>query len=518
MRLEAHLETNARRWPDHIALVADDGRLTYAELNEAAERHASLLAACGVASGDRVVLCVDNSLEAVSAIYGVLKAGAAFCLVNPATKAGKLGRVVERLRAKVLVIHQRLLPAADALRELPDLEAIFVAGQSPKGSLPRLSDAVAEHGSANRNGGGIDPDLAYVSFTSGSTGEPKGVMMTHLNANAAASSICDYLRSNHNDVVLSALPLSFSYGLYQVLCSVMCGSTVILERDFAYPQKFLQRLNEDGVTGFPVVPTMASLILGLRTLADVAAPRLRYITNAAAALSPAHGKRLRELFPKADLFAMYGMTECVRGTYLDPAEYDQHPLSVGKAIPNTEAWIVDENGEAIEPGEVGELVIRGAHVMAGYWDDPQATKSVVKQGRNVWDRVLWTGDLFRSDSDGRLYHVARKDDIIKTRGEKVSPKEVEDVLYQLPYVAEAAVVGNPDPLFGSIVKAFIVPVEDSNPTVRQIQQHCASQLEDYMIPRAIEFRISLPKTPSGKIIKSELRKEAEAVDVISERV
>ncbi|MBA3315010.1 MAG: acyl--CoA ligase [Planctomycetaceae bacterium] len=511
MRLEEHLETMASRSPNRAALIADEGRLTYRELDDAAARHAALFAACGVISGDRVVLCVDNSLEAVSALYGVLKAGAAFCLVNPATKAGKLARIAERLRAKVLVIHQRLLPAANELQDVPGLVAMYVAGPNPNASAPRLSDAVAQQGEAKCDRGGIDLDLAYVSFTSGSTGEPKGVMMTHQNANAAVSSINTYLRSSEDDVVLSALPLSFSYGLYQVLCSVMCGGTVILERDFAYPQKFLQRLSSDCVTGFPVVPTMVSLILGLKNLADVSAPQLRYITNAAAALSPAHGKRLRELFPKADLFAMYGMTECVRGTYLNPAEYDQHPLSVGQAIPNTEAWIVSENGEPVAPGEVGELVIRGANVMAGYWEDPVATEAVVRRGRHSWERVLWTGDLFRRDPEGRLYHVARKDDLIKTRGEKVSPKEVEDILYQMPQIAEAAVIGSPDPVFGSIVKAFIVPVEESELTVRQVQQHCAAQLEDYMVPRAVEFRMSLPKTASGKIRKAELRKEAEAV-------
>lgn len=511
MRLEDHLQSVAGQTPDRVAVIADEGRLTYSELDHAAERHAALFAACGVVPGDRIVLCVDNSLEAVAAVYGALKAGAAFCLVNPGTKPVKLARIVARLHAKVLIVHQRLLSSVDELRGVPGLAATYVAGSDHDIPLPKLADAVAQHDAVGGVRRGIDLDLAYVSFTSGSTGEPKGVMMTHQNAIAAATSINSYLRSTHDDVVLSALPLSFSYGIYQVLCSVMYGGTLILERDFAYPQKFLQRLNSDGVTGFPVVPTMVSLLLGLKNLSEVSAPRLRYITNAAAALSPAHGNRLRELFPKADLFAMYGMTECVRGTYLDPDAYDQHPLSVGRAIPNTEAWIVDENGLPVGPGETGELVIRGAHVMAGYWEDPAATDAVVKRGRQPWERVLWSGDLFKCDAEGRLYHVARKDDVIKTRGEKVSPKEVEDVLYQLPEVAEAAVVGSPDPVFGNIIKAFIVRIEESELSVRKVQKHCATLLEDYMIPRAVEFRSSLPKTASGKIRKTELRNEAMAI-------
>jgi acyl-CoA synthetase (AMP-forming)/AMP-acid ligase II len=205
---------------------------------------------------------------------------------------------------------------------------------------------------------------------------------------------------------------------------------------------------------------------------------------------------------------MYGLTECKRCTYLPPEQLAVRPDSVGKAIPNTEAYVVDDRGERVAPGQVGELVIRGAHVMKGYWENPEATDRMLRPGPHPWEKVLHTGDLFRTDGDGYLYFVGRMDDIIKTRGEKVSPKEVENVLYALPGVREAAVVGIPDPILGHALKAVIAPAEDGALTERDVLAHCAKHLEDFMVPRAVEFRRELPKTETGKIRRSEVQAEA----------
>jgi acyl-CoA synthetase (AMP-forming)/AMP-acid ligase II len=228
-------------------------------------------------------------------------------------------------------------------------------------------------------------------------------------------------------------------------------------------------------------------------------PSLRYVSNTAAALPPAHIKRLRELFPTAKLFSMYGLTECKRCTYLPPAELDRRPGSVGIAIPDTEAFVVDDEGKAVAPGVVGELVIRGPHVMKGYWENPDATARVLKPGPHPWEKVLYTGDLFRTDDEGFLYFVGRKDDIIKSRGEKVAPKEVETVLYALPGIREAAVIGIPDPILGAAIKAVIALEPGSTLTAQDIIRHCAKNLEDFMVPRHVAFRDALPKTESGKI-------------------
>jgi acyl-CoA synthetase (AMP-forming)/AMP-acid ligase II len=231
-------------------------------------------------------------------------------------------------------------------------------------------------------------------------------------------------------------------------------------------------------------------------------PALRYITNTAAALPPAHIARLQELFPATRIFSMYGLTECKRCTYLPPEELPRRPGSVGIAIPGTEAYVVDEQGRRAPPGAVGELVIRGAHVMKGYWADPQATERVLRAGPFPWEKVLHTGDLFRTDEDGYLYFVGRKDDIIKSRGEKVSPKEVENVLYELPGLREAAVVGVPDPVLGMAIKAVVVTDPDYALSERDVIRHCAARLEDFMVPKTVEFRASLPKSDNGKISRS----------------
>jgi acyl-CoA synthetase (AMP-forming)/AMP-acid ligase II len=236
-------------------------------------------------------------------------------------------------------------------------------------------------------------------YTSGSTGFPKGVMMTHQNIDAAATSVTTYLANTPDDIILSALPISFGYGLYQVLMAMKVGATLVLEKSFAFPQAVLNRMKHESVTGFPLVPTMAALLLQMRDLQPGQFPALRYITNAAAALPPAHIVRLRELFPHATLFSMYGLTECKRCTYLPPAELARRPESVGIAIPGTEAYLVDDEGRRLAFGSSGELVIRGPHVMKGYWENPEATAQALKPGPLPNEMVLYTGDLFRTDAD-----------------------------------------------------------------------------------------------------------------------
>jgi acyl-CoA synthetase (AMP-forming)/AMP-acid ligase II len=285
------------------------------------------------------------------------------------------------------------------------------------------------------------------------------------------------------------------------------GGRVILEKSFAFPYLILQKLRQEQVTGFPLVPTIAALLLQMKDLTAGRLPHLRYLTNTAAALPPAHIERLQELFPTSRLYSMYGLTECKRCTYLPPEQLKVRSGSVGKAIPNTEVYIVDDEGNRVGPGVVGELVIRGGHVMKGYWENPAATERMLRPGPHPWEKVLHTGDLFRMDEEGFLYFVGRKDDIIKSRGEKVSPKEVENVLYALPGVREAAVVGVPDAVLGNAIKAVLVLAPDTQLTEREVIGHCARNLEDFMVPKFVEFRQTLPKTDTGKIRRGEVQAE-----------
>jgi acyl-CoA synthetase (AMP-forming)/AMP-acid ligase II len=333
--------------------------------------------------------------------------------------------------------------------------------------------------------------------------------MTHQNIVAASGSIMTYLQSGEDDVVLSVLPLAFDYGLYQALMCVRAGATLVLEKSFTYPAVLLEKLRREHVTGLPLVPTIAAVLLQMKDLAPDMFPRLRYITNTAAALPPAHIARLQELFPHTRIFSMYGLTECKRCTYLPPEQLARRPGSVGIAIPGTEAYVVDDAGRKAPAGAVGELVIRGAHVMKGYWGDREATERTLRPGPFPWERVLHTGDLFRADEEGYLYFVARKDDIIKSRGEKVSPKEIENVLYELPGVREAAVVGVPDPLLGMAIKAVLALEPGIEHTERDVIRHCARRLEDFMVPKIVEFRGALPKSENGKISRSRVLAEAQ---------
>ncbi len=518
MQVEEFLEQSARRHPDRTALVCGARRPTYGGIEEASNRLAHALIREGVRRGDRVAIHLENSVEAVLAIFAILKAGAVFLVVHHTTKADKLLYVLNDSRAAALFTDAaRLAEIRDHTAPAPHLRAAFVSGSDATGppdrglrsvsmeSVLRRSDAPREPPPKRR----IDLDLAALIYTSGSTGRPKGVMLTHLNIVSAATSITTYLESRPDDVILSVLPLSFDYGLYQVLMAFKVGATVVLERSFAYPYAVIESLVREKVTVFPIVPTMAALLLQM-DLASSDLSRLRTITNTAAALPTEHIRRLCSIFPQARLYSMYGLTECKRVSYLPPDQLERRPTSVGRGMPNQEVFIVDDAGQRVGPAVVGELVVRGSHVMKGYWDRPEETARVLKPGSFPGERVLYTGDLFRMDEEGYLYFVGRKDDIIKSRGEKVSPREIENVLCSLAGVAEAAVVGVPDPVLGQAIKAVVALREGARLTDLDLRRHCARHLEDFAVPQLVEIRPSLPRTSSGKISKRELASSVEA--------
>lgn len=497
------LEQSANRFATKTALVCDGQRLTYAEIDALANRLAHALRAHGVQRGDRVVLLLPNSVELVVSIFATLKADAVFVPVNASTKQDKLLYLLNNCRATgMITTANRAIDLEDVVANTPSLK--FVVSDT--------GDGPHSHGWDNFQTGCpecrpprrcIDQDLACLIYTSGSTGDAKGVMSAHANVVFAATSITTYLENVPDDIVINVLPLSFDYGLYQLLMVFKFGGTLVLERSFAYPVQILKRMVEERVTGLPGVPTLFSMLLQM-DLGAYDLSRLRYVTNTAAALPVSHIQQIRQRFSQAKLFSMYGLTETKRTLYLPPDQLDIRPGSVGIAIPGTEVWLEDETGNRLGADRVGELVIRGGHVMRGYWENPEATAQRYRPGPVVGERVCYSGDLFRMDQDGYLYFVARKDDIIKSRGEKVAPKEIEAVVYAMPGVLEAAVIGVPDPILGQAIKLFVVPT-GNNLSERDILQYCRAHLEDYMMPKYVELRESLPKTSSGKIHKLELR-------------
>jgi len=517
LQLEGFLERGAALTPEKTALVCGAQRYRYVELERLANRMAHALQALGVARGDRVAICLDNSAEAVVAVFATLKAGGVFVMINPTTKAEKLGFVLQNSEAVVLVTSAAKLGELGGHADAHLKAAVIVGkGATPErfGRVPVFSwdSLMAAHAQAGEPPvkRSIDIDLAALVYTSGSTGNPKGVMLTHGNMTAAAQSITTYLENRPDDVILNVLPLSFDYGLYQVLMALKIGGTVVLEKSFAYPHAVLQKLGSEGVTGFPLVPTMAAMLLQM-DLTPYRGTPLRYLTNAGAAMPTHHIAGLRAAFPGVRLYSMYGLTECQRVSYLPPEQLDHRPASVGKAMPNVEVYIVDEQDRRVPAGQVGELVVRGANVMRGYWKDPEATDRALRPGPIVGEKVLYTGDLFRLDEEGFLYWSGRRDDIIKSRGEKVSPHEVENVLCGLLGIALAAVIGVPDPVLGQAVKAIVSLREGSTLTEQEVLRHCARHLEDFMVPKHVEIRADIPRTPAGKIDRKQLAAEAAAL-------
>ena len=519
MRLDSFLELSADRTPDKVALVFGERRLTYAQVDQASKRLAWGLREAGVVRGDRVAIYLENCPEAVASIFGTLKADAVFMMVNPTTKDEKLMALLNDARPTVVITDGRRLPAVQRVSGgAPSVKAVLVTGLTNEShkkavegttrviSLDAIIQDAGELPQFERRA--IDIDLAALIYTSGSTGKPKGVMLTHRNMVTASTSITTYLENQPTDIVLNVLPLSFDYGLYQVLMAFQFGGTVVLERSFTYLHAVLDTLVRERVTGFPLVPTIAALLLQM-DLSWYDFSSLRYVTNTAAALPTAHLAELRARFPQARIFSMYGLTECKRVTYLPPADVDTRPTSVGRGMPNQELYLIDADGRRMRSG-VGELVVRGSHVMQGYWEEPEDTARVLQPGPVADERVLHTGDLFRMDEEGYLYFIGRMDDIIKTRGEKVSPREVEDVLHRLAGVAEAVVSGLPHPVLGQAIKATVVLKRGAHLSEQDVLRHCGRHLEDFRVPHLVEFRDSLPKTENGKQDRAALIKAAQA--------
>jgi amino acid adenylation domain-containing protein len=498
--LDDDLRASAARRPTHTALVAGEQRVTYAELDRAASALAGRLRDLGVARGDRVALLLPNGAAAAVAIYGVLRAGAAFTPLNPTIKRDKLAYVLANCGAVAVICDGKLADLAHAAcAEAPSVRHVLATG-APRAEAIRFDpfDAGAD-ASAPPAGAPLSVDLAAIVYTSGSTGQPKGVTLTHANMTFAAGAIVEYLALTQDDRVLCVVPLSFDYGLYQLLMCVRAGATLVLEPGFTFPGHVVTLLERERITGLPGVPTIFQVLTSLRGLAERELPDLRFLTNTAAALSTATIAALRTTFPHARLYSMYGLTECKRVSYLPPDQLDARPESVGIPIPGTEAWIEDADGRELGPGEVGELIVRGAHVMQGYWNDPQATAQRLRPGRWPWERVLATGDLFRRDADGYLFFVGRTDDIIKSRGEKVAPREVEEVLYAQRGVRAAVVVGAPDARLGEAICAYVVPQPGEQLDPAALRRACAERLEDHMVPTRIELCAELPTTANGKV-------------------
>jgi long-chain acyl-CoA synthetase len=490
--------------PDKDAVVDEYGRRTYAQLRDDALRFASVLQEAGLERGDRVALYLDNTVDCSAAIFGVLLAGGAFNVINPQTKAEKLAYILNDSEASFLVAESHSAAIAEeALASVRSVRDVYTTGgaDAPVAFAP-FRDAVEAAQPEPRPAETIPPDLAALVYTSGTTGDPKGVMMSQGQLVFTVGSIVEYLRLDADDRILNILPFAFTYGLNQLFLTTRLGATLLLERSFTFPAKTLSRMRAEQATVFPAVPTVYATILGMSHPEPY--DSVRCLTNAAAGLPPALHESLRRVFPNALLYRMYGQTECIRVCYLEPELIDEKPTSIGKAIPGTEAIVLDDFGKPVEPGETGILHVRGPHIMMGYWRAPELTARHLREGPYPGERMLCTYDHFTLDADGDLYFVDRSDDIIKTRGEKVSSVEVENALHEIDGVKQAAVIGVPDDLLGQAVRAYVVLSDDVRLAEQEIIRICRSKLENFMVPREVLLVEELPQTESGKVRKKSL--------------
>lgn len=502
------LEKSAVRYGDKTAVIFSDCSYSYRWLNNASNNLAAYLQSTGFIRGDRGLICLGNCIETIVSFWAIIKLGGVVSNIGVDTTADKLRYIIDDSEPSVLIgSSEKLLAVKGQLEQASYIKSILTVGEEMtlKNSI-EYKNAQSYGENPVKISAVIDVDLASIIYTSGSTGAPKGVMLTHKNMVSALTSLNLYLEYQDRDSILCALPLSFDYGLYQMIMSISVGATLILEREFTWPIFLLKSLNKYQPTIFPVVPTLLMLMHEYMGRKDITETCVRKVTNTGAALNQNHISMTKQLFPDSDIFSMYGLTECKRCTYLPPEDIDRKPGSVGIAIPNTELWLVDDNNKRLtKANEVGQLVIRGSTVMAGYWRNPEKTQEKLKSSLFPGESLLYTGDYCRLDEEGYLYYEGRMDHVIKSGGIKVSPSEVEVFLNSVEGVESAAVIGVADDKRGEVLAAFVTLGKTSNISEETIMKYCHDSLESFKIPQFLTVMSSLPKTANGKFDLLKLR-------------
>lgn len=502
--------------PNKDALLFKSQKLSYLELQEQIDIIAASYRNIGVSRNDRIGLYLHKTIETVTSIFACSKAEAVFVPINPVLKAAQVEHIVNDCEIRVIITNKsRFRTLENSLCNLPSLTHIILIDALETDREHFNSIDVLPWDAFTTKNNKLDTelsitgnDIAAILYTSGSTGKPKGVVLSHSNIVLGAQSVAQYLNNTREDVILAVLPLSFDYGLSQITTSFTVGASCVL-LDYLLPRDVIKAIDKFGVTGLAAVPPLWSQLCKLDWSKKVGRG-IRYFTNSGGALSQTNLSQLRELMPNADPFLMYGLTEAFRSTYLPPNEIDKRKGSMGKAIPNAEVLVVRKDGTECAPNEVGELVHKGPLVSLGYWNDLDKTKQRFKpaphkpNGVILEEIAVWSGDSVTKDRDGYLYFVARQDEMIKTSGYRVSPMEIEEVLYQHEFVTETAVIGVPHDEFGQAVLAIVCTqsIEELTLIEKNILQHCQKVLANYMVPRKVIVLSELPHNANGKIDRS----------------
>jgi len=519
---EAHLlhqlvHVSAVREPTALALAGGGQPCTYQALDAAISAFAAGVTGLGLQRGERVAIYLDKRIETVVASFGAPAAGGVFVPLNPLLKPEQVGYVMRDCDVRVLVTSpERLTLLAGVLGQCPALRCVVVTEGASGVAATLLPPGVARIGwdellaspprPAHRV---IDTDICAILYTSGSTGKPKGVVLSHRNMVAGAKSVAGYLGNHAGDTLLAALPLSFDAGFSQLTTAFHVGARVVL-LNYLMPRDVLKAMVREQVTGLTAVPPLYIQLTQMDWPAEIG-EHLRYFANTGGRMPRETLDALRARVPKARPFLMYGLTEAFRSTYLPPEEVDRRPDSIGKAIPNAEILVLREDGTECAPDEPGELVHRGALVGQGYWNDPEKTAERYKllpagvggreAGLQLPEYAVFSGDTVRRDAEGFLYFIGRRDEMMKTSGYRVSPTEVEEVLYATRLVGECAAFGVEHPALGQAIQVIATPPAGADAVdVPALLAACKARMPAYMVPHGVESVAGpLPRNPNGKI-------------------
>ncbi|MAZ90131.1 MAG: acyl-CoA ligase (AMP-forming), exosortase A system-associated [Cellvibrionaceae bacterium] len=527
--------------PDDDALRIKDEALTYQQLWQQIQAAAIGLAQLGLNRGDRVATYLPKTFESVITLFATSAAGCVFVPINPLLKPAQVQHILQDCDVACLITSaDRTTQLAEVLSNTaPNPFVIIADNKKPQKAHPNTrlwSDLCAAIENPldrfNRQTSITDEDVAAILYTSGSTGKPKGVVLCHRNLLSGAESVASYLQNTADDRLLAVLPFSFDYGLSQLTTAFYRGACVVL-MDYLLPHDVIRAVVRYEITGLAAVPPLWNQLADLEW-PEQAQHSLRYITNSGGAVPPALSDKLHHALPHTDIYLMYGLTEAFRSTYLPPEQLAVRPTSIGKAIPNAEVLVLRADGSVCDDNEAGELVHRGPLVAQGYWNAPEKTAKRFKPfypdgaDNSAPEIAVWSGDRVYRDPDGYLYFVSRTDEMIKTSGYRVSPAEVEDVLYQSARVKDAVALGLPHEALGQAIAAVVtlsssysspslektaaLMVDENNEkwienTKIEIKRHCQQQLPNYMIPATVIIVDELPKNPNGKYDRTNLHQK-----------
>ncbi len=512
------IEHSASKYPDTIALRLKSESLTYDALNTQISFVAKGLNHIGLKRYERVGIYLHKTFNTVSSLFGTSAAAGVFVPINPVLKAQQVEHIVNDCNVKVLITNKgRLKSLIPVLTHFTDVtHIVLIDGQledeQHKNNIHIMSwlSFVNVPEKITTPTSCTGDDMAAILYTSGSTGKPKGVVLSHNNVVQGAISVSSYLNNTQEDNILAVLPLSFDYGLSQLMTSFHVGATCVL-LDYLLPNDVLKAIEKFDITGLAAVPPLWSQLCALKWPEHVG-DNIRYFTNSGGALTTSNLSKLRTLMPKAEPYLMYGLTEAFRSTYLPPEQVDFRPTSMGKAIPNAEVMVVRPDGSECDVDEPGELVHRGPLVSLGYWNAVEKTAERFKpapgkpSGIIKEELAVWSGDTVKRDADGYLYFVSRSDEMIKTSGYRVSPMEIEEVLYQHESISVAAALGVKHEQLGQaiLVVASCNDVTDVDGMAQSILKHCQKELANYMVPKKIILLDALPHNANGKLDRATL--------------